>query len=236
MENNRHTSSSEADGTEPEEAGRAGEDARIRLVSRTKDGEEETVASIERTGRDPDVWTLRPGDSGKWPEGPGRLLDRARDLLLPRHGERLNVECPDDGGAMRAELERRAAEKGYGVRRHGDLFTVDLITADDEGDVHDDYDNRTPLETITCTTCLLRIAEGREVERTEAFNKSPGPGVVAFYTRRVGEAYLQLARAEERLATKWGHTPEQIAQGIDHPEKKLPEIPTLTRSRGLVNE
>lgn len=233
MGNKKHTSLSETSDTEQEEAKRAEEAARIWLVSRTKDGEEEIVASIERTGRNPDVWTLKPGDSGKWPERPGRLLDRAKDLVLPRYGEQLAVHCPQDGEEMRAELERRAVEKGYGVRGDEDLFTIELIMADDEGDVHDDYDNRTPLEKVTCTTCLLRIAQGRDVERTEAFDKSPGPGVVAFYTRRLGEAYLQLAKAEESLALKWGHDLEQIASEIERPKKKLPEIPAPIRSRSL---
>lgn len=236
LHNSTSANPSETSDPEQAEAARTGEEPRIQLVSRTKDGEKETVASIERTGRDPDVWTLSPGDSGNWPERPANLLNRATDLVLPRYGERLAVNCPTDKGEMRAELEQRETGKWDSVRRDGDLFTIDLITADDEGNVHDDYDNRTPLEKITCTTCLSRIAEGREVERAEAFRKSPGPGVVAFYTRRLGEAYLQLAKAEKQLALKWGHDLQEITKEIDHQEKKLPQPLTPLGFRSMTRD
>ena len=69
----------------------------------------------------------------------------------------------------------------------------------EDGLIHEDYDFRTPLRRITCTTCVERIAKSRTWRREDAFGKREGPKAIAEHSRQVAEAYARLAEIEEAL-------------------------------------
>lgn len=76
---------------------------------------------------------------------------------------------------------------------------IDLIVPDEDGEVHEDFDDRTPLNRITCPTCVERIAHKRVERREEALGNNLGPREIARHTRRVAEALTRLAEIEENL-------------------------------------
>ena len=76
---------------------------------------------------------------------------------------------------------------------------MELITPGDDGFIHDDDDFRTPLERITCPTCVERFAKSRTAHRQDAFGKNEGPKEIAKHSRLIAEAYTRLAEIEENL-------------------------------------
>ena len=134
-----------------------------------------------------------------------RMLDAAKNVVLPNGGERIVFICGADQEAMRVELGKRVASE---VSREGDRYTIELIVPDENGLIHDD-DFRTPLHRITCTTCVSRIAESRTQRRLDARIKREGPKAIAVHSRLIAEAYTRLAETEEALQERWDSDPLQ---------------------------
>ena len=126
------------------------------------------------------------------------MLRAAEDVVLPRGGERISLTCGDDEEVLRHRLDRYPPDA---VSKDGDRYTVDFIVPGKDGFVHDDYDFRTPLNRVTCPTCVKRFIESRTERREEILKTRPGPHMVAEYTRLVAEAYTRLAEIEETLGT-----------------------------------
>ena len=125
-----------------------------------------------------------------------RMLRAAEDIVLSRGGERISLRCGEDEEALRDRLDRYPPDS---VSKDGARYTVDLIVPGKDGFVHDDYDFRTPLNRVTCPTCVKRFIESRTERREEILKTRPGSQVVAEYTRLVAEAYTRLAEIEETL-------------------------------------
>ena len=71
----------------------------------------------------------------------------------------------------------------------------------EDGFIHDD-DFRTPLQQLTCPTCVGRIAESRTKRRRDAFGKHEEPRAIAAHSRLVAQAYTRSAEAEETLTDR----------------------------------
>ena len=175
-------------------------------------------------------------------------LNRAVTLALQNGAKRLlfpgmNTSDPD-----------YPFTKGSNNTRHEDGGTVmELIVPAQDGEVHDDYDRRTPVSQITCCTCLTRIAEGRVMDRAEAMakGKTHRARSAAQHARRIAEAYQRLADVEDTIASLWerenpGET-SPVDQGITTSEDGLyrmePRLPIplflthdLVRRRGRPTE
>lgn len=80
---------------------------------------------------------------------------------------------------MSEQSGRRAVER----TSYGWLLTP--ICPDEDGLVHDDYANQTPVERINCATCLARIIKRRVEMRAEELSSGAGPKTVAVHTRLV---------------------------------------------------
>ena len=106
------------------------------------------------------------------------------------------VNCTEDQAAVREGLD------GWpdSIRsRSVDRYRLQLIHEAEDGLVHDDFDFRTPLHRMTCTTCVERFARERAQTREKAFREHNGPRAIARHTRLVAEAYTRLAEIEENL-------------------------------------
>ena len=156
-----------------------------------------------RETEDPATWELElPGIAEE--RGAHHMLNSAESAVLRNGGERIVFTCNADQAAMRAELDKRAASE---VSREGDLYTIELIVPGEDGYIHDDDDFRTPLQRITCPTCVSRIAESRTQRRLDARIKREGPKAIAAHSRLIAEAYTRLAETEEALQERWDSDP-----------------------------
>ena len=127
-----------------------------------------------------------------------RALRAAEDTVLKNNGERIVLTCPPDEHALRNWLMQYPSSM---LAIDDDTYTIEVICPAEDGLIHDDYDDRTPLPRITCQTCAERIAETRNRRRQEAFSKNLGPKEISKLTQRVAEAYTRLAEIEETLET-----------------------------------
>ena len=125
-----------------------------------------------------------------------RMLKAAENAVLRNGGERILLTCSADQEILSAELDKRPPSI---VSRSGDRCAMELITPGDDGFIHDDDDFRTPLERITCPTCVERFARSRTTHRQDAFGKQEGPKEIAKHSRLIAEAYTRLAEIEENL-------------------------------------
>ena len=155
-----------------------------------------------RETEDPATWELEWSGVAERQQA-RRMLDAAKNVVLPNGGERIVFICGADQEAMRVELGKRVASE---VSREGDRYTIELIVPDENGLIHDD-DFRTPLHRITCTTCVSRIAESRTQRRLDARIKREGPKAIAVHSRLIAEAYTRLAETEEALQERWDSDP-----------------------------
>ena len=125
-----------------------------------------------------------------------RMLKAAEKAVLQNGGERILLTCSADQEILSAELDKWPPSV---VSRSGDRCTMELMAPGDDGFIHDDDDFRTPLERITCPTCVERFAKSRTSHRQDAFGKNEGPKEIAKHTRLIAEAYTRLAEIEENL-------------------------------------
>lgn len=125
-----------------------------------------------------------------------RALRAAEGTVLKNNGERIVLSCTTDAHALRNRLMQYPSSM---LTIDGDTCTIGVIFPADDGLIHDDYDDRTPLPRITCPTCAERMAETRSSLRQQAISKNLGPQEIAKHTRRVAEAYTRLAEIEETL-------------------------------------
>ena len=130
-----------------------------------------------------------------------RMLKAAENAVLQNGGERILLTCSADQEILSAELDKRPPSM---ISRSGDSCTMKLITPGDDGFIHDDDDFRTPLERITCPTCVERFAKSRTAHRQDAFGKNEGPKEIAKHSRLIAEAYARLAEIEENLEIECG--------------------------------
>ena len=135
-----------------------------------------------------------------------RMLKAADNAVLQNGGERLVFTCSADQEILRAELDKWPASM---VSRTGDRYAIELITPAKDGLIHDDYDFRTPLQRITCPTCVERFAKSRSRRREEAFGKGEGPKEIAKHSQLIAEAYVRLAEIEENLEIMNGTASQQ---------------------------
>ena len=156
-----------------------------------KDGPRVSLRETETTGAWELEWT---GDLEQ--RHARRMLKAAEKAVLRNGGERILLTCSADQEALSAELDRWPPSI---VSRTGDRCTMELITPAEDGLIHDDYDFRTPLERITCPTCVERFAQSRARQRQDAFGKGGGPKEIAKHSRLIAEAYARLAEIEENL-------------------------------------
>ena len=156
--------------------------------------------------RPPSTFVIRPAqDPGtmelEWPGAPGagqalRMLRAAETAILQRDRERMELTCtPDQKGV----LEILARWPDNLVTRDGDRYTVQLVYTAEDGYIHEDDDDRTPLHRITCPTCVERIAKSRTRARDSAMGGKNTPKEIAGLSRRIAEAYNRLAEIEEVL-------------------------------------
>ena len=125
-----------------------------------------------------------------------RMLKAAENAVLRNGGERILLTCSVDQEILSAELNKRPTSI---VSRAGDRCAMELITPGDDGCSPDDDDFRTPLERVTCPTCVERFARSRTAHRQDAFGKHEGPKEIAKHSRMIAEAYSRLAEIEENL-------------------------------------
>ena len=125
-----------------------------------------------------------------------RILKAAETVVLRNGGERLVLTCRPDDEVMRAQLDRWRPST---VSRAANRYAIELIVPAEDGFIHDDDDFRTPLQRITCPTCVERIAQSRTKRRQDAFGKNKGAKAIAEHSRRVAEAYCRLAEIEEAM-------------------------------------
>ena len=116
--------------------------------------------------------------------------------MLRNGGDRLVGTCRPDQADLRAELEKWPPSI---VSRDGDRYTLLPITPADDGLIHEDLDFRTPLQRITCPTCVENISQFRITRRQKAFGNNEGPKEIAKHSRLVAEAYTRLAEIEDNL-------------------------------------
>ena len=162
-----------------------------------------------------------------------RMLKAAENAVLQNGGERILLTCSADQEILSAELDKRPPSM---ISRSGDSCTMKLITPGDDGFIHDDNDFRTPLERVTCPTCVERFARSRTAHRQDAFGKNEGPKEIAKHSRLIAEAYTRLAEIEENLEiddagqvtggtdAEWAEEDERIASlGVVDEVSQWPE-------------
>ena len=162
-----------------------------------------------------------------------RMLKAAENAVLQNGGERILLTCSSDQEILSAELDKWPPSI---ISRAGDRCAMELITTGDDGFIHDDDDFRTPLERITCPTCVERFAQSRTRRRQDAFGKNEGPKEIAKHTRLIAEAYARLAEIEENLEigdaepvpggtdAEWAEEDERIASlGVVDEVSQWPE-------------
>ena len=125
-----------------------------------------------------------------------RMLNAAERVVLQNDGEGIVLTCGTEQEALRGQLDRWHPEA---VSKTGERYRLALLTPGPDGYIHDDDDFRTPLDRLTCPTCVNRIAESRTRARQEAMGKTLGPRVIAKHSRQIAEAYARLAEIEENL-------------------------------------
>ena len=125
-----------------------------------------------------------------------RMLKAAENAVLQNGGERILLTCSADQEILSAELDKWPPSV---VSKAGDRCAIELITPAEDRFIHDDHDFRTPLERITCPTCVERFAQSRTRQHQNAFGKNEGPKEIAKHSRLIAEAYARLAEIEENL-------------------------------------
>ena len=167
------------------------QDMRNITIHTGRDGPKVSVRETETPGTWELEWT---GDIEQ--RHARRVLKAADNAVLRNGGERILITCSADQEVLSAELDKWPPSI---VPRTGDRRTMELITQADDGLIHDDDDFRTPLERITCPTCVERFARSRTKRRQDAFGKGQGPKEIAKHSRLIAEAYARLAEIEENL-------------------------------------
>ena len=162
-------------------------DMRNIAINIERDGPRVSVRETETPGTWELEWT---GDIEQ--RHARRMLKAAENAVLRNGGERILLTCSTDQEILSAELDKWPPSI---VSRAGDRCAMELITPGDDGFIHDDDDFRTPLERITCPTCVERFTK----QRQDAFGKQEGPKEIAKHSRLIAEAYARLAEIEENL-------------------------------------
>ena len=151
-------------------------------------------ASVRET-ETPNTWELEWTGKIEQPH-PRRVIRAAEHAVLRNGGDRLVITCRSDQEDLRAELEKWPPSI---VSRDGDRYTLRLIAPADDGLIHEDFDFRTPLQRITCPTCVENIAQFRITRRQKAFGNHEGPKEIAKHSRLVAGAFTRLAEIEDNL-------------------------------------
>ena len=157
--------------------------------------EDGIVATVTRDLGQTGVWKL--GWKGSVTSGRAYRMIMEAETAARRHGgDKLVI----DGGREEEAIRERLARWPENLITETDTgYIIDLIVPDGDGEVHEDFDDRTPLPRITCPTCVERIAHKRIERREDAFGDNSGPREIARHTRRVAEAFTRLAEIEENL-------------------------------------
>lgn len=176
------------------------------------------VAGMGQDADDPATWHL------SWLRQPREIgvfraaLRRAETAVLPAGGERIQFRAPEHCEGAAEELDRWP-----GAQRSPEdpaLWTLRLMLPGDDGLVHEDDDGQTPLERITCPTCVWRIADSRTRKRQQAGPE--GPRGMAQRSQAVADAWTRLAQVERDLA-------DQPITG--EPDERYPEPGPEVRAR-----
>ena len=151
------------------------------------------LAKVVRT-EDAATWAL------EWNQSPDsrrayQMFRNAERRVLQADGEYLKVQCPDTEHGVRQGLAKYHKQD---VKEDGDSFLIQLIDPSEE-EVHEDFDNRTPLHRITCPTCVERIARSRTRDRTQAISNKADSSAIAHASWRIAAAYHRLAEIEDAL-------------------------------------
>ena len=151
------------------------------------------LAKVVRT-EDAATWAL------EWNQSPDsrrayQMFRNAERRVLQADGEYLLVQCPDTEHGVRQGLAKYHKQD---VMEDGDSFLIQLIDPSEE-EVHEDFDNRTPLHRITCPTCVERIARSRTRDRTQAISNKADSSAIARASWRIAAAYQRLAEIEDAL-------------------------------------
>ena len=156
------------------------------------------IAGLDIDEDDSRVWHLT------WFRQPANIkvfraaMRRAETAVLPHGGEFIRFQSPENCPEVTAELhDWNATEPISDARQRWELT---LMLAGEDGLVHEDDDDRTPLHRITCPTCVWRIAEGRIRRRERAGPE--GPRGMAQHSQRIADAYARLAEVERALVLR----------------------------------
>ena len=155
---------------------------------------EETIATVTPS-EDPLEWRLEWTEKLNHPQA-RRILKNAETEVLRAGGETLVFTCSTDDTAVRDQIKGWASRN---LEQDGNIYRLKLICPAEDGLIHEDFDDRTPLDRITCPTCVERLAKKRAEAREGAFSDRNGPREIAVYTQRVAEAWLRLAEIENQL-------------------------------------
>ena len=181
------------------------------------------IAGLDIDEDDSRVWHLT------WFRQPANIkvfraaMRRAETAVLPHGGEFIRFQSPENCPEVTAELhDWNATEPISDARQRWELT---LMLAGEDGLVHEDDDDRTPLHRITCPTCVWRIAEGRIRRRERAGPE--GPRGMAQHSQRIADAYARLAEVERALVLR------PISKDPDprYPEPRYPEPGPELRER-----
>ena len=128
--------------------------------------------------RSPGTWGRREyGSWGGRERSPGtgayHMLKNAEAAALRHGGDKLVIDGGREEEAVRKSLSTRPGDI---VTETDTSYIIDLIVPDEDGDVHEDFDDRTPLHRITCPTCVERIAHKRTEKRRTPSATTWGPG------------------------------------------------------------
>ena len=157
------------------------------------------VAGLDVDRDDPGAWHLT------WFRPPEELavfrtaMRRAETAVLPQGGEIIRFRAPENCPGIAAELDGWPAAERIGNDEPA-RWVLTLMLPGEDGLIHEDEDDRTPLDRITCPTCVQRIAESRTRRRQQTGPE--GPRGMAQHSQRIAEAYARLAETERELALR----------------------------------
>ena len=178
-----------------------------------------TVATARESDHD-GVWDV----DWQSPMEPGlarHMFQNARNILLPMEATVITLNCTDDA-AVKAQIDRWP---DHAMSATGDLYRLDLIYPEEDGLIHEDLDDRTPLNRITCITCVERIGEIRTEKRDQGMGGRATPQEVAVLTRALGDVYRRLAELEGNPSD----------EGQEHtPAEPIRELVVLHDSQGFL--
>ena len=144
---------------------------------------DETIATVSPS-EDRLEWRLQWTETLNRPQA-RRMLKNADTEVLRAGGERLVFTCSTEDTAVIDQIKGWASRN---LEQDGNVYWLKLICPAEDGLIHEDFDDRTPLDRITCPTCVERLARKRAEAREGAFNDKNGPKEIAAYTQRVAEA------------------------------------------------